>query len=161
MGLEIFFICHKFSFILCGAMTTNEIMGFPYVLIALPQNQYVINKLFKGWIEWNGLLQKVYFSFILCGAMTTNEIMGFSYVLIALPLNQSDKKKQIYSYESNYNSKVQIFYFLWVHISQALAHAQMNVHALLYEFWKGVIIQNIKRVEITPSKTNYQGFHSL
>ena len=63
VGLEIFFICHKLSFILCGAMTTNEIMGFSYVLIASPQNQYVIIKLFKGWIKWNSLLQKVYWKF--------------------------------------------------------------------------------------------------
>ena len=48
VGLEIFFICHKFYFILSGAMTTNEIMGFSYVLTASPQNQYVIIKLFKG-----------------------------------------------------------------------------------------------------------------
>ena len=60
VGLDIFFICHKLTFILCGAMTTNEIIGFLYVLIASPWNQYVIIKLFKGWIEWNSLLQKVY-----------------------------------------------------------------------------------------------------
>jgi len=63
VGLEIFFICHKLSFILCGAMTTNEIMGFSNVLIALPQNHCVIIKFFKGWIEireWNSLWQKVY-----------------------------------------------------------------------------------------------------
>ena len=46
VGLDIFFICHKLTFILCGAMTTNEIIGFLYVLIASPWNQYVIIKLF-------------------------------------------------------------------------------------------------------------------
>ena len=42
MGAENFFKCYRFSFIFCGAVTTNEIMGFSYVLIALSQNQYVI-----------------------------------------------------------------------------------------------------------------------